>query len=165
MRLGYRERFARHRLQKKPLVSDLGMHHVRNARAVMHVGIANPRWRGKRSRHSRRMRNPQFYVSGKMPILDAHLLFAHQVRDNMRSNCYCVWASLARVQITGKLVMLAAGSQAMCSRSHTWGLDGLCNVIAKISDCHLKINSKIHHVHVLSGTTKCIVTGIICKHN
>ena len=34
----------------------------------MHVGIANPRWRGKRSRHSRRMRNPQFYVSGKRPI-------------------------------------------------------------------------------------------------
>ena len=31
----------------------------------MHVGIANPRWRGKRSRHSRRMRNPQFYLSGE----------------------------------------------------------------------------------------------------
>ena len=31
----------------------------------MHVGIANPCWRGKRSRHSQRMRNPQFYVSGK----------------------------------------------------------------------------------------------------
>ena len=30
--------------------------HVRHARAVMHVGIAYPRWRGKRSRHSRRMR-------------------------------------------------------------------------------------------------------------
>ena len=26
-------------------------------------------WRGKRSRHSRRMRNPQLYVSGKRPIL------------------------------------------------------------------------------------------------
>ena len=26
------------------------------------------RWRGKRSRHSRRMRNPQFFVSGKRPI-------------------------------------------------------------------------------------------------
>ena len=25
--------------------------HVRHARAVMHAGIANPRWRGKRSRH------------------------------------------------------------------------------------------------------------------
>ena len=27
------------------------------------------RWRAKRSRHSRRMRNPQFYVSGKRPML------------------------------------------------------------------------------------------------
>ena len=34
----------------------------------MHVGIANPRWRGKRSRHFQRIRNPQFYVSGKRPI-------------------------------------------------------------------------------------------------
>ena len=42
--------------------------HVRCARAVMDVGIANLRWWGKRSRHSRRMRNPQFYVSGKRPM-------------------------------------------------------------------------------------------------
>ena len=42
--------------------------HVRHARAVMHVGIDNMRWRGKRSRHSRRMRNPSFYVSGKRPM-------------------------------------------------------------------------------------------------
>ena len=42
--------------------------HVSDARAVMHVGIANPRWRGKRSRHSRRIRNPQFYVSDKRPM-------------------------------------------------------------------------------------------------
>ena len=42
--------------------------HVRHARAVMHVGIANPRWRGKRSQHSRRMHNPQFYVSDKRPM-------------------------------------------------------------------------------------------------
>ena len=33
------------------------LRHVRHARAVMHVGIANPRWREKRSRHFRRMRN------------------------------------------------------------------------------------------------------------
>ena len=31
-----------------------------HARAVMHVGIANPWWRGKRSLHSRRRRSPQF---------------------------------------------------------------------------------------------------------
>ena len=30
--------------------------------------IANQRCRGERSRHSRRMCNPQFYVSGKRPI-------------------------------------------------------------------------------------------------
>ena len=42
--------------------------HVRHARAVMHVGIDNLRWRGKRSRHLRGMRNPQFCVSGKRPI-------------------------------------------------------------------------------------------------
>ena len=42
----------------------------RDARAVMHAGIGNPRWRGKRSRHSQRMRNPQFDVSGKRPMAD-----------------------------------------------------------------------------------------------
>ena len=42
--------------------------HVIQARAVIRVGIANPRWRGKYSRHSRRMRNPQFYATSKRPI-------------------------------------------------------------------------------------------------
>ena len=45
--------------------------HVRYARAVMHVGIANPRCRGKPSRHSRRMCNQLFYISGKRPIASA----------------------------------------------------------------------------------------------
>ena len=50
MRRECRERFHRHRLQRKPLVSDPGMHHGkwRLARAVMRVGIANPRWRENR---------------------------------------------------------------------------------------------------------------------
>ena len=42
--------------------------HVRHAHAMMHVGIANLRCRGKRSWHSRRMRNPQYCVSGKRPM-------------------------------------------------------------------------------------------------
>ena len=63
--------FSRHWLQRESPVSDRqhASRHVRHARAVMHVRIANPRWRGKRSRHSRRMRNPQFYVSGTRPML------------------------------------------------------------------------------------------------
>ena len=43
------------------------------ARAVMHVGITNPRVAGKRSRYSWRMRNPQFYVSGKRFITVLHV--------------------------------------------------------------------------------------------
>ena len=46
--------FPRYRLQRKPLVSDSGMH----------VGW----WWGKLSRHSQRMRNPQCYISGKRPM-------------------------------------------------------------------------------------------------
>ena len=48
--------------------------HVRHARAVMHVGIASQQFplkseAEKRSRHSRRMRNPQFCVSGKRSMI------------------------------------------------------------------------------------------------
>ena len=56
-------------------VSDLDMHH---GPCVTHVpwcmagsltsGFLRSQWWGKRSRHSRRMRNPQFCVSGKRSI-------------------------------------------------------------------------------------------------
>ena len=58
-----------------PRVGDPGMHH---GTCVTHVPWCMPgsltsgclwsQWRGRRSRHSRRMRNPQFYVSGKRPM-------------------------------------------------------------------------------------------------
>ena len=68
VRREWRERFPCHWLQRNRLVSDPARHasrHVRHPRAVMHIGIANPRWLGKRSRHSRCMRNPQFtYLVG-----------------------------------------------------------------------------------------------------
>ena len=60
-----------------PRVSDPNMHHVT---CVTHVpwcmtGSLNSdflwsRWRGKRSRHSQRMRKPQFYVSDKRPMYE-----------------------------------------------------------------------------------------------
>ena len=68
---GCRQRFPCHRLQRKPLVSDLDMDNgtcVTHVPWCMSIGIANPRWRGTRSRHCRRMRNPQFYVSGERPM-------------------------------------------------------------------------------------------------
>ena len=70
MRRGCRERFPR-----PPRVIDPDMHH---GTCVKHVpwcmsgsitsGFVWSRWWGKRSRHSRRMRNPQFYISGKRPM-------------------------------------------------------------------------------------------------
>ena len=61
---------------KAPRVSDPDMHH---GTCVTHVpwwmpgsltsGFFWSRWRGKCSRHSRGMGNPQFYVSGKRPMV------------------------------------------------------------------------------------------------
>ena len=70
MRRECRERFPHHRLQRKALVSDPVMHH---GTCVMHVpwcmsGTPNRVGGGKRSRHSRRLRNSQFYVFGKRPM-------------------------------------------------------------------------------------------------
>ena len=58
-----------------PRVGDPDMHH---GTYITHVPWCMPGsltscflwswWREKRSRHSRRMRNPQFYVSGKRPM-------------------------------------------------------------------------------------------------
>ena len=51
--------FPNHQLQRKPLVSDPGMHHgMCVTRAVMHIEIGNP-WC---------LRKQQFYISGKRPI-------------------------------------------------------------------------------------------------
>ena len=63
-------------LSLPPRVCDPDIHH---GTCVAHVPCCMPgsltsgflwsRWRGKRSRHSRRMRNPQFYVSDKRLIV------------------------------------------------------------------------------------------------
>ena len=62
-----------------PWVSDSDMHHDT---CMTHLPWCMPgsltsgflwsRWRGKRPRHSRRIRNPQFYVSGEKPMKYEH---------------------------------------------------------------------------------------------
>ena len=51
--------------------------HVRHARAVMHVGIAYPRWRGKRSQHSRRMRSRNFTYLVRGPYATTFCMDEH----------------------------------------------------------------------------------------
>ena len=77
--------FPHHRLQRKPLVSDPVMHH---GTCVMHVpwcmsGSLTCDGGGKRSRHSRHMHNPQFYVSGKRPI-ELLILLAAWIYSKLR---------------------------------------------------------------------------------
>ena len=67
-----------------PRVSDPDMHHDT---CMVHVPWCMPgsltncflwsRWRGKRSRHSRRMRNPQFYVIGKRSMTLTLIWYQH----------------------------------------------------------------------------------------
>ena len=66
---------------RKPLVSDPCVHH---ARALMHLGIAKPRWREKRSRHSWRMRNPPFCISGKRSMPWHHCVQAKKIGWHLR---------------------------------------------------------------------------------
>ena len=64
-----------------PGISDPGMH---PGTCVTHVPWCMPgsltsgfpwsTWQGKRSRHSRRILNPQFYVSGKKPMATSGML-------------------------------------------------------------------------------------------
>ena len=64
-----RERFPL-RPTSKETASKRSRHasrHMRHARAEMHVGIAYPRWRGKPSRHSRRMRTCNFTYLARGP--------------------------------------------------------------------------------------------------
>ena len=96
-----------------PRVSDPYMHH---GTCVTHVpgcmpgsltsGFLWSRWRGKRSRHSRRMRNPQFYVSGKRPIAANYTITEVLVRPSrgQYSNELIVflWSPIANVVTTRK---------------------------------------------------------------
>ena len=85
-----------------PQVSDPDMHH---GMWVTHVpwcmqgsltsGLLWSRWREKRSRHSRRMHNPKFYVSGKRPM-DMHMMRRgkQSVKHNSTFKCARVSAWL-----------------------------------------------------------------------
>ena len=86
MRRECRESFPRHWLQRKCLVSDPSMHHVP---WCMSGSLA--RGGGENSRHSRRMRNPQFCVSGKRPM-ECTAWSEH--RYNTFNCCSCKWHGL-----------------------------------------------------------------------
>ena len=95
-----------------PRINDPDMHY---GTCVTHVPWCMPgsltcgflwsRWRGKHSRHARRMRNPQFYVSGKRPMAlcadgTGFLLLCHIGR----------WTSVGSFQQPGVVITSICGS-------------------------------------------------------
>ena len=76
-----------------PWISDPDMHH---GTCVTHVPRCMPgsltsgflwtQWRGKRSRHSGCMRNPQFYVSGKRPVKSPRVSYLLLMRERFQLN-------------------------------------------------------------------------------
>ena len=110
-----------HRLERKLLVSDPGMHH---GTCITHVpwcmsgsltAVA-----GKRSRHSRRMHNPQFCVSVKR-------LIASQITDNLT---YAIFYSTnIKTQWLNNLFRLSTKA-ALCTVGHLLG-NHHCMIIIK----------------------------------
>ena len=86
----------RRQFQRKPLTSDPknASRHVRDARAVMYVGIAYPRWRGKRSRHSRRMRTINFVYLARGPCITATYSYKQFRECGWLNRCYRGCATL-----------------------------------------------------------------------
>ena len=108
-----------------PRVSDPDMHH---GMCMTHVPWCMPgsltsgflwsQWRGKRSRHSRYMRNPQFYVSGKGPMgWVVHLIYNWTQMDLNIHICAIVvidvifkiktlqWISSPQLQEDGSIIL------------------------------------------------------------
>ena len=61
-----------------------------HTRAMMHVGIANPRLWGTRSRHSRRMRNTQFYASDKR-LMERYILNTYQTLKDRQFDFHLIY--------------------------------------------------------------------------
>ena len=78
-------------------------------------GFIWSRWRLKRSRHSRRMRNPQFYVSGKRPI--------GWTNDDTVHRC------VIRAQCVEYLRVIAIGTVLLCKL--------LCSYLPTYSHIHV----------------------------
>ena len=100
MRREYRERFPPPPISKETdsWRSRHASRHVRDARAVMHVGIAHLRWRGKRSRHSRRMRTRNFTYLARGPC-QTRLNVALLAVENVIYHRRCDWCN-TRAQLS-----------------------------------------------------------------
>ena len=154
------ERFPRHRFQRKPLVSEPGMHH---GTCVAHVpwcmpGSLNRSGGGKRSRYSRHMRNPWFCVIGRRPM---EKWYQQCTKLNWAEYSHSILASLKFGHISVKPHTLSK-MRLDISKCH-WQEDvSSHNVKASLwqvrnISAKLKINKQINkNVHQINTTTHCL---------
>ena len=124
-----------------PRVSDPDMHHGTCATHVpwcilgsLTSGFLWSRWRGKRSRHSRRMHFLQFFISGKRPILSQHT-------EDQRPFLDWGWGWLSQHSTEKRTCQISKSCQRWdCgmhvhrgSENKTMVTDGASNAIGKIS--------------------------------
>ena len=143
MRRECRERFPHHRLQRKPLVSDPDMHHgtcVTHVPWCMSVSL-NRDSGGKRSRHSRRMRNQQFYVSGKRPM---YVFIRYLLR---MVSCHVFDICLQAFFHAWRRIYLKVDSHALCTQWY----------ITKRHVCNIKLE-RVETASMGCGNTKYIVS-------
>ena len=103
---------------------------AREARAVMHVEIANPRWQGKRYRHSRCMGNPQFCVSGKRPMTELFHMLSCLFLWNKKFTILTILSVISTLTLSasdGLLYLSAESHQCIGSMSrylswHIWSI-------------------------------------------
>ena len=104
----------------------------------MHVGIAHLRWRGKRSRHSRRMRTRNFTYLARGPWVD----FLIYTFDIEALTC-CYQSTIIGREITIALTMLLTLNHGQtadashigqiwnrCARHHNWVLTILVKIVS-----------------------------------
>ena len=72
-------------------------------------GFLWSRWRGKRSRHSQRMRNPQFCLSGERPI---------DGRMRQGPTGYLLWSLLLMIAMIPKSQSLTIGKRLLPSKTY-----------------------------------------------
>ena len=136
---------------RSPVLYFIMSRHVRD---VMHVGIANPQWRGYRSRHSGRRRNPQFYVSGKRPKCTVYpKKYAHGF-------CFavlCCGYTLTDFPISIRLTSLALSQSNDCPSASKATLMNMDKYFIWIHYERLHNHNKAKH-----NKTVCIFLGIYC---
>ena len=121
---------------------------MRHTRAVMHVGIAYLRWRGKCSRHSRRMRTRKFTYLVRSPLVcttNPHETVLMTVISLTGMTAFNVWESIypfyfhwcrVRKEIVSSNMALHSNSLQTFDVAIRWQSDGMNNGLApRVHEC------------------------------